>query len=105
MAARAAHPASAARAATDSAGPSTTPVRSPTITGPWRGRDAVRLSDSLVIGNLAQGGGAGSGGTAGQGIGGGLYLATGSTTTLTTTIVVLNRASTSNNDIYGTYGS
>ena len=39
----------------------------------------------------------------GQGIGGGLYLATGSTTTLTTTVVVGNRDSTSNNEIYGTY--
>ena len=53
--------------------------------------------------NVAQGGGAGKGGTGGQGIGGGLYLATGSTTTLTKTAVVLNRASTSNNNIYGTY--
>ncbi len=47
---------------------------------------------------------AGSGAlSAGQEIGGGLYLATGSTTTLTATIVAGNRASTSNNDIYGTY--
>ncbi len=61
----------------------------------------LALSNSLVIGNLAQGGDAGSGGTAGQGKGGGLYLATGSTTTLNKTIVAGNRASTSNNDIYG----
>ena len=58
---------------------------------------------SLVIGNLAQGGHAGSGGTAGQGIGGGLYLAAGSTTTLNKTIVAGNRASTSNNNIDGAY--
>ena len=64
---------------------------------------ASRSPDTIVLGNLAQGGSAASGGTDGQGIGGGLYLATGSTTTLTQTLVVGNLASTSNDDIYGTY--
>ena len=45
------------------------------------------------------------GGTDGQGIGGGLYLAAGSTTTLSQTVVAANFASTSNDDIYGTYTS
>jgi hypothetical protein len=65
------------------------------------------LSDSLVVVNLAQGGDPGGGataGTAGQGIGGGLDLATGSTATLKSTIVAGNRASTSNDDIFGTHG-
>lgn len=65
----------------------------------------LNLSDSLVVANVAQGGAAANGGTAtaGQGVGGGLYLALGSTTTLKRTVVAFNRASTSNNDIYGTY--
>ncbi len=68
----------------------------------------LSLSDVLVVGNRAQGGNAGGGataGTAGQGIGGGLYLGTGGTATLKKTVVMGNHASTSNNDIYGTYSS
>ncbi len=66
----------------------------------------MALSDVVITGNRAQGGAAGVGatsGTAGQGIGGGLYLAPGSTTTLKKTRVAGNSASTSNDDIYGTY--
>jgi hypothetical protein len=70
--------------------------------------NAGPLYGALPGGTLVQGGDPGSGatdGADGQGLGGGLYLATGSTTTLTKTLVTGNRASTSNNDIYGTYGS
>jgi hypothetical protein len=63
------------------------------------------LTDDLVLGNLAIGGSGGRGapkGSAGQGQGGGLYLATGSTSTLRGTPVLLNFASTSDPDIFGT---
>jgi hypothetical protein len=78
------------------------------LLGPNLPGGALFLTDTLVIVNFAQGGDAGSGvpsGSSGQGIGGGLYLATGSTTTLIRTIVKLNFASTSNHDIYGSYNS
>ena len=52
--------------------------------------------------NLAQGGDAAESGMSGEGSGGGLYLATGSTTTLTTTIVAANFASTSDDNVLGT---
>jgi hypothetical protein len=54
------------------------------------------LTDTLVTLNQADGG---SGG--GQGLGGGLFIASGTTTLTGKTKVVLNNASTSNNDIYG----
>jgi hypothetical protein len=41
----------------------------------------------------------------GQGVGGGLYIGGGTTTLTGKTKVVGNLASTSNNDIYGTYGT
>ena len=63
----------------------------------------LSLTSAIVLGNLAQGGDTANGGTGGQGIGGGLYLAIGSTTTLSKTLVTGNFASTSNNNIYGTY--
>jgi hypothetical protein len=62
------------------------------------------LSNDLVTLNAAIGGPAGRGtpgGTAGQGIGGGLYVFTGATATLTNTLVFFNFASTSDPDIYG----
>jgi len=58
------------------------------------------ISDTLVTFNQADGG---SGG--GQGIGGGLYIAGGSTTLTGKTAVVLNFATTANNNIYGTYST
>ena len=62
----------------------------------------VKITSSVVSGNAAPSGG----GDGGQGIGGGLYIASGSATTLTgKTVVVLNFATTSNNDIYGTYST
>ncbi len=39
----------------------------------------------------------------GQALGGGIYIGTGALTTLTNTEVVLNKASTAGNNIYGTY--
>ncbi len=66
----------------------------------------VALTNTLILGNLAQGGDAGDGnpdGNAGQGIGGGLYLASGGTATLKKTFVAGNNASNSNDNIYGAY--
>jgi hypothetical protein len=68
----------------------------------------LALSDVVVTGNWAQGGAAGGGatpGTAGLGIGGGLYLSTGGTATLKKARVVGNSASTSDDNTYGIYGS
>ncbi len=62
---------------------------------------SMNLTDTLVTLNQADGGNDG-----GQGVGGGLWLAPSSTTTLTgKTTVVLNFATTSNNNIYGTYST
>ncbi len=58
------------------------------------------LSSDVVTNNSAFGA---SGG--GQGIGGGLYLLASSTTTIDNTVVEGNHASTSNKNIFGTYGS
>jgi hypothetical protein len=54
-----------------------------------------------VILNSALGVAAGAGGSDGEGLGGGLYVASGATVTLKKTHVVGNMASTSGNDIYG----
>jgi hypothetical protein len=58
------------------------------------------LTNTFVAFNFAVGG---SGG--GQGVGGGLYVGGGSMTLLGTTKVVLNVATTSNNNIYGPYST
>jgi hypothetical protein len=66
----------------------------------------LAIVDTLILGNLAEGGDAGDvdpDGSSGQGIGGGLYLASGGTATLKKTVVTGNRASTSNDNIYGSY--
>ena len=66
---------------------------------------ALSLTDVVVTLNAAIGGSGGRGttrGDAGQGIGGGLYLADGGTATLTRTHVLINFASTSDPDIFGT---
>jgi hypothetical protein len=62
------------------------------------------LTDVLVIGNPALGEKGGSGstnGNAGQGVGGGLYLVPLGTVSLTRTSVILNVASTSDPNIFG----
>ncbi len=67
---------------------------------------ALALFDTLIMGNLAQGGDAGTGdsdGSSGQGVGGGLYLSSSGTATLKKTVVAGNHASTSNDNIYGSY--
>ena len=58
------------------------------------------LDDSLISGNVAQGGLAGAGGTAGQGVGGGVYITSGAVVLLPPpTKVKGNHASTSHNDV------
>ena len=67
---------------------------------------ALALTDTLIIGNLAHGGDAAEGdpdGSSGQGSGGGIDLASGGTATLRKTVVAGNHASTSNDNIYGSY--
>ena len=60
----------------------------------------LSLTNSIVSLNLAIGGAGADGGSSGQGQGGGLYLASGGTTNLVRTLVVLNIASTSDNNIF-----
>ncbi len=60
----------------------------------------MTITDSLITLNVADGG---SGG--GQGIGGGLYMVAGTAALLDNTKVVFNYASTSNDNIYGTYST
>jgi len=64
------------------------------------------LDNSVITGNFALGGRAGAGGSAGAGLGGGLYVATNSgvfaLVNLKKSLVILNFASTSNDNIYGT---
>ncbi len=61
---------------------------------------SLALSGCTLLLNVAQGGSVCEGGD-GQGVGGGLYAATGASATLSKTTVKLNFASTSNNNIYG----
>ncbi len=57
----------------------------------------------MITGNFALGGQAGAGGSDGQGLGGGLYVATGPSVDHKKSLVILNFASTSNDNIfYGT---
>jgi hypothetical protein len=58
------------------------------------------LTDALVSLNVAAGGSDG-----GQGVGGGLYIAFGTTTLTGKTQVVLNLATTADDNIYGTYST
>ena len=55
------------------------------------------MTDTLIALNAADGG------SGGQGIGGGLYIGAGMTTLTGRTEVVSNFASTSNDNIYGSY--
>ena len=59
------------------------------------------IDNSVITGNFALGGQAGAGGSDGSGIGGGLYVATGASVNLKKSLVILNFASTSNDNIYG----
>jgi hypothetical protein len=70
------------------------------------GVSSLTVTGSTITHNDANGGAAGAGGSAGQGIGGGLYLADGGIVCLdvfTQAHVKKNHASTSNDDIFGSF--
>jgi hypothetical protein len=68
------------------------------------GVSSLTVTGSTVTHNDADGGAAGAGGSAGQGIGGGLYLAAGGSVCIdVNTVIVHNHASTSNDDIFGVF--
>jgi hypothetical protein len=70
------------------------------------GSSTLTVTSSAVTLNSASGGAAGSGGIAGDGIGGGAYFAAGGNVCLdafTVANVLGNTASTSNNDVFGTF--
>jgi hypothetical protein len=62
------------------------------------GVSSLTVTGSTIFDNRAQGGEGDEGGRDGQGIGGGLYLAAGGTVSLTKTKIMVNHASTSNDD-------
>ncbi len=78
------------------AGPAATPRGVALFVDPY---STVALDTDAIVGNLADGG---SGATNGTGIGGGVYLS-GTGSTRKNTAIVGNSASTSNNDVYGTF--
>jgi hypothetical protein len=59
------------------------------------------LQHSSIVGNLAVGGIAGSGGSLGEGIGGGIYIASLADAGAPDTLIFANKASTSNDNIFG----
>jgi hypothetical protein len=66
------------------------------------GPSNLTLQRSLIALNQADGGGAGGGGAAGQGVGGGLYLAPGGVASADSwTLIFANDASTSDDDVFG----
>jgi hypothetical protein len=65
------------------------------------GTSSVTLERSLVALNRAEGGAAKNGGSTGQGLGGGLYLAMGSVASAELTAILANDASTSDDDLFG----
>jgi hypothetical protein len=68
------------------------------------GGTTASIDATLIIANAALGGSPGWGGISGQGQGGGLYIGTTADVTLdTSTVVTVNYASTSDNNIFGTY--
>jgi hypothetical protein len=68
------------------------------------GGTTATIDDSKIVFNAALGGAAGTGGSSGQGTGGGLYIGTGAGVTLSSpSEVVYDFASTSDDDIFGTY--
>jgi hypothetical protein len=71
------------------------------------GTSTLTVTSSMISSNEAAGGVAGSGGIADQGIGGGVYFASGGSVCLDASTVANifgNTASTSNNEIFGGYG-
>jgi uncharacterized protein (TIGR03118 family) len=68
------------------------------------GVSSLTVTGSTITHNEAKGGEGEDGGSDGQGIGGGLYLAAGGIVCIdTTTVVKKNHASTSNDDIFGSF--
>jgi hypothetical protein len=70
------------------------------------GRSILTISGTTITNNQATGGEAGDGGSDGQGIGGGVYFAAGGVVCLdlfTSMNITGNRASTSNNDVFGVF--
>jgi hypothetical protein len=66
----------------------------------------LTVTGSTIADNQAEGGAAGAGGGAGQGVGGGCYFATGGIACLdldTVAAMLGNTASTSNNDLFGSF--
>jgi hypothetical protein len=71
--------------------------------GIFVGSGTATLNGVLVIGDQAQGGAKGQGTTTGQGLGGGVYVdPSASATADMQTLIAGNRASTSNDDVWGT---
>jgi hypothetical protein len=69
------------------------------------GTPSLTLERSLVALNGADGGAADDGGSAGLGVGGGLYLAPGGIASAdVVTVIFANHASTSDDDVFGTLG-
>jgi hypothetical protein len=65
---------------------------------------SASIDASLIVLNAALGGVTGTGGASGQGIGGSLYIGTTADVTLSTSSeVMFNFASTSDDNIFGTY--
>jgi hypothetical protein len=69
------------------------------------GTSILTITTSAISSNQASGGAAGSSGSAGQGIGGGVYFASGGACLdlFTSLNITGNTASTSNNDIFGVF--
>jgi hypothetical protein len=68
------------------------------------GTTAASIDDTLIALNAAFGGSPGAGGASGQGLGGGIYIDAGADVTLSkSTRVMLNFASTSDDNIFGVY--
>jgi hypothetical protein len=68
------------------------------------GTTSAAAQATLIVANGALGGAPGAGGVSGEGVGGGLYIDTGAAVTLDkVTHVFLNFASTSDDDIFGSY--
>ena len=67
-------------------------IASGTLDSPFGMPGTLQIEDSLVADNLAQGGSRASGGTGGNGLGGGLYNDTGAELALVRSLVFANRA-------------
>jgi hypothetical protein len=72
--------------------------------GLFAGGGSADLDHALVTFNVAVGGAPGSGGTSGNGIGGGIYISSAASVRLELTVhVTHNKATTSNDDIFGPF--